>query len=232
MLAMISVLLLQTGLKAPEETHLTKHSELRQVTPKFVSADYFSLPKEQITRLSPPSAWPRHHHPASPVAQPLAASLSSSSSSGGRASWSSLFNTGSMRQFMSGVQDTLKEGLATPLEMPSFVSSEAHIFSLKDKDKDKDRAGRLMDPPEIQRKRKPRMHDPAAYSPTMSSSTSRSSNESLPLGWPVKSASPGQKRMSLMQVADPGNAGGNVGRTKMLVFDLPTPAEMYVSFEA
>jgi hypothetical protein len=38
--------------------------------------------------------------------------LSSSNSS--QRSWSSLFNTGSVRQFMTGMQDTLKDGLMTP----------------------------------------------------------------------------------------------------------------------
>jgi hypothetical protein len=40
--------------------------------------------------------------------------LSSSNSS--RGSWSSLFNTGSMRQFVAGVQDTFKDGLVTPAD--------------------------------------------------------------------------------------------------------------------
>jgi hypothetical protein len=42
--------------------------------------------------------------------------LSTSNSS--RGSWSSLFNAGSVRQFMSGMQD-LKDGLTTPSEPPA-----------------------------------------------------------------------------------------------------------------
>lgn len=55
--------------------------------------------------------WPRLQSPPSTPAI-TAAALSSSNSS--RGSWSSLFNTGSMRQFMSGMQDSLKDGLTTP----------------------------------------------------------------------------------------------------------------------
>jgi hypothetical protein len=126
---------------------------------------------------------------------------------------------------MSGVQDTLKEGLTTPLETPSFVSSDASKFLPKEKEKDRERASQLMDSPGIQRKRRPRTQDSALYSPTVSMSTSRSSNESLLPGWPVKSASPGQRRLPLIQVADPGNVGR---RAKILVFDFPTPSERYV----
>ncbi|KAF7347130.1 WD-REPEATS-REGION domain-containing protein [Mycena venus] len=43
--------------------------------------------------------------------------LSTSNSS--RGSWSSLFNAGSVRQFMSGMQDSLKDGLTTPSEPPT-----------------------------------------------------------------------------------------------------------------
>jgi len=50
-----------------------------------------------------------HHLPPAP---PVPSVLSSSNSS--QRSWSSLFNTGSVRQFMTGVQDTLKDGLMTP----------------------------------------------------------------------------------------------------------------------
>lgn len=224
MLAILSILLLQTGLKYPEETPMTKQSEVRQDTQKLVGVDYFTITKEQTARPSPPSAWP-HHHP-SPVPPPVAASLSSSGSSGGRASWSSLFNTGSVRQFMSGVQDTLKEGLTTPLEISSFVSSDVPVISHKEKDRDRDKASRLMDSPGTQRKRRPRTHDPAMYSPTPSTSTSRSSNESLPPGWPVKSTSPGQRRLPLSQVADSGNVDGTVRRkAKIAVFEIPAPLE-------
>ena len=79
--------------------------------PKFPGGGYFNLSRRRDplhSNASTPPVWPR---PSSP-APPLAATSSSSSSS--RGSWSSLFNTGSMRHFMSGMQDTLKDGLATP----------------------------------------------------------------------------------------------------------------------
>ena len=202
---------------------MTQQSQPRQVMPKLAGADYFSLIKEHATRPSPPSAWPRQHR-SSRVALPLAHSFSSSSSSGGRASWSSLFNTGSVRQFMSGVQDTLKEGLTTPLEIPGFVSSDAPALSPMDKGRD--RMSQLIDTTRIQRKRR-KTQDSVVYSPTLSTSTSKSSNENISLGWPGKS-SPRQRRIPLTQVADPGNVGGNAGKkTKMLVFDFPSPAERY-----
>ena len=72
-------------------------------TARFGAADYFQIARHQDTHL--------RHLPSSPLATnvpPLSASNSS------RGSWSSLFNAGSMRQFMTGVQDTLKDGLYTP----------------------------------------------------------------------------------------------------------------------
>jgi hypothetical protein len=89
--------------------------------------DYFSFVRRnnpRATALSP--GWPRLSS-TSPTAPPLmASSLSMSNSS--RGSWSSLFNTGSMRQFMSGVQesistplsiDTLQLPSRTPMPVPS-----------------------------------------------------------------------------------------------------------------
>jgi hypothetical protein len=40
-----------------------------------------------------------------------------------RGSWSSLFNAGSMRQFMTGVQDTFKDGLSIPSDIPDGMST-------------------------------------------------------------------------------------------------------------
>jgi WD repeat-containing protein 59 len=104
MLAMLSMLVLQTELGAPS-------IRVKNTTP---SVDYFSLKKSAVNLLSPLSPeWPRL--PSSPVAPSIAPSFSSSNST--RGSWSSLFNTGTMRQFMNGVQDSLKEGLSTPSEI-------------------------------------------------------------------------------------------------------------------
>ncbi|KAF7977533.1 hypothetical protein HWV62_3304 [Athelia sp. TMB] len=120
LLAMMSVILLQAYRKTRTEEPVTPTTtdEFRTPltsTPKFRAVDYFSLSRRRDSRAMPSSsspAWPRL--PSSPSAPAItAAALSSSNSS--RGSWSSLFNTGSMRQFMSGMQDSLKDGLATPI---------------------------------------------------------------------------------------------------------------------
>ncbi|KAF8885596.1 hypothetical protein BD779DRAFT_1532626, partial [Infundibulicybe gibba] len=116
MLAMTAIILLQAWGGLPsclqKYTKLEEHP-LPTMTPRSSGLDYFSLTKPANQSPSPISpSWPRL--PSLPVAPPMAVSLSSSNSS--RGSWSSLFNTDSMRQFMSGVQDSLKDGLITPLE--------------------------------------------------------------------------------------------------------------------
>jgi hypothetical protein len=75
-----------------------------------LGADYFSVTGGQndSSPLDSPS-WPRL-----PSASPIAPSISSSTSSKG--SWSSLFNTGSVRQFMSSVQDSIKDGAMLPTD--------------------------------------------------------------------------------------------------------------------
>jgi WD repeat-containing protein 59 len=113
MLAMLSMLVVQTQLGT------RNISRVKNVTPiiaplRMANMDYFSFTKSTVKLLSPTlPEWP--HLPSSPVASSMAPSFSSSNSS--RGSWSSLFNTGTMRQFMNGVQDSLKEGLSTPTEI-------------------------------------------------------------------------------------------------------------------
>lgn len=129
MLAMISVILLQAwhsssptlGQPRTPSTRAMPSTALSSATPRPGVNDYFSM-RPINRRASPVSpAWPRL--PSSPTAPPPSGpSLSSSNSS--RGSWSSLFTTGSMRQFMSGVQDSLKEGLATP-EISPFSATVA-----------------------------------------------------------------------------------------------------------
>jgi len=114
MLAMLSMLVLQTELGAipPSISRMKNTSPVTAVPLRTAGMDYFSLTKSAVNLLSPSSPeWPRL--PSSPPS--MAPSFSSSNSS--RGSWSSLFNTGTMRQFMNGVQDTLKEGLSTPTEI-------------------------------------------------------------------------------------------------------------------
>lgn len=208
MLAMMSVLLLQAHLKV----NLT-YALGEQHIPKFAGLDYFSLTKnvsDQSNR-SASSGWSRR--PLSPAAPQIAASLSSSTSS--RGSWSSLFNTGTMRQFMAGVQDTLKEGLATPLEIPESSIPVPPT----------DGMNRVTDSTSpVIRRRRPRK-DSMIQSPA---TTSKSWNESLalPPRTSTSFSSAGHRRTPLTQVTDPGN----ITRMKrVLVFDPPPPAEKSVT---
>lgn len=122
MLAMLSMIVLQAWHALSFVARDSNLNESRNsiaspmtATPKFGNVDYFSLSRGLEDRASPVSpTWSRFS--PSPVLPPSAPSLSSSTSS--RGSWSSLFHAGSMKQFMTGVQDTFKDGLATPLEIP------------------------------------------------------------------------------------------------------------------
>lgn len=120
MLAMLSMLVLQTELGA----NLAPGMRVKNTTPitsRMASVDYFSLTKPPVKILGQNSPeWP-----SSPVAPSITPSFSSSNSS--RGSWSSLFNTGTVRQFMNGVQGSLKEGLLTPTEI---ISSHASGLSM------------------------------------------------------------------------------------------------------
>jgi WD repeat-containing protein 59 len=89
------------------QAHEKSHSP---TSPRF-NGDYFSLTKainSNVPASSP--TWPRLPS-ASATAPPMVSSTSSY-----RGSWSNLFNTGTVRQFMTGVQDTFKDGLITPNE--------------------------------------------------------------------------------------------------------------------
>ncbi|KAJ7500604.1 hypothetical protein B0H11DRAFT_784912 [Mycena galericulata] len=122
MLAMLSMIVLQ-GCRIGSNVY-TKSPEVRRTpTPKSGPVDYFSISRSTSVgntgRLSPISpTWPRLT--ASPPLASNQPTLSTSNSS--RGSWSSLFNAGSMRQFMSGVQDSLKDGLITPSDTAAPIS--------------------------------------------------------------------------------------------------------------
>lgn len=122
MLAMLSVLLLQTHDLMFSNTPTT--ATIGEITLPAANRacggeDYFSLTPQSPQNARPPIC-PRR--PSTPtVPQQPGTSVPSSTSS--RGSWSTLFNTGSMRQFMSGVQDSLKEGLNLPLEGSTSISS-------------------------------------------------------------------------------------------------------------
>ena len=117
MLAMLSMLVFQTelgGNLAPR-MRVKNTTSIMALTSRMASVDYFSLTKPPVNALGSNSPeWP-----PSPVAPSITPSFSSSNSS--RGSWSSLFNTGTVRQFMNGVQGSLKEGLLTPTE---FIPSQ------------------------------------------------------------------------------------------------------------
>ncbi|KAJ7029772.1 hypothetical protein C8F04DRAFT_1115839 [Mycena alexandri] len=121
MLAMLSMIVLQ-GCRDPRAPAKTKSPDLRgtPTTAKSGAVDYFSMSRSSsggnTGHMSPVSpTWPRLT--ASPPVTSSQAPLSTSNSS--RGSWSSLFNTGNMRQFMTSMGDTLKDGLTTPSEPPT-----------------------------------------------------------------------------------------------------------------
>ncbi|KAI6032602.1 hypothetical protein F5J12DRAFT_795392 [Pisolithus orientalis] len=119
MLAMIAVILLKAYARVSVPV-------IRRPSPKELPSaasktddDYFSLPAVKDPRaavLSP--GWPRLSSisPTGPSA-PTAASLLSTSNSS-RGSWSSLFNTGTVRQLMSGVQESTATSLDTTSPRP------------------------------------------------------------------------------------------------------------------
>ncbi|KAJ6467500.1 hypothetical protein C8R47DRAFT_990390 [Mycena vitilis] len=117
MLAMVSMIVLQGSRVDHAAPVITKSPEIRgALTPKYAAMDYFSIARPSsggnTGRASPVSpTWPRLT--ASPPVTSGQAPLSTSNSS--RGSWSSLFNAGSVRQF---IQDSLKDGLTTPSEPP------------------------------------------------------------------------------------------------------------------
>jgi WD repeat-containing protein 59 len=100
----------------------TSHSPSTKDTSPIISkneGDYFSLAKTKDPRaaiMSP--VWPRLPS-TSPTTASYAVATSLSLSNSSRGSWSSLFNTGSVRQFMSGVH----ESISTPLDtLPGKIS--------------------------------------------------------------------------------------------------------------
>lgn len=170
--------------------------------------DYFSL-----ARPSPRSPnWPRL--PSSPTA-PLIP-LSSSNSS--RGSWSSLFNSGSVRQFMTGVQDTLKEGLTTPEILQFSASSEGSIPVRRG-----DRTLRGPDSPAS--RRRGYWKDSSLPSP---STGSKSWNETLPTSAKgmIPFSSAGHRRSVFSQLASHKPA---MLEKRIFVFDEPRSDERSVS---
>ncbi|KAH7890370.1 hypothetical protein F5I97DRAFT_1798915 [Phlebopus sp. FC_14] len=131
MLAMIAVVLLKANRSTAGQGSMAAYpppsiQDTSSAVPKMEN-DYFSLMKPKDPRgiaLSP--GWPPLPSLSSTPKFPTASSLSTSNSS--RGSWSSLFNTGSVRQFMSGVQDSI------PTPVPVTIPSGPSVLRLPNPD--------------------------------------------------------------------------------------------------
>ena len=207
MLAMLSMLILQTSHGAtPYPSMRRRKSEVLGVylpPLKVGGVDYFSLTKS--IKSNPPSPlWP------SPIAPTFAPSLSSSISS--RGSWSSLFNTGGMRQFMNGVQDSLKE-VTTPTEWP-ISTSDAQFPPITS-------ASRVT-PESPGPKRKRTRKDSMIYSPNPAVSKSWSDTASLhpPRPFAVSFLSAGHRRLALSRLS---NSNLYLQEKEAVVFEPPVP---------
>ncbi|KAF5339452.1 hypothetical protein D9611_009784 [Ephemerocybe angulata] len=267
MLAMLSIIVLQTPhgsakshpgiLKLPipipstarSSQELLGHGLGRLAPIKTTGFDYFSLARSINNMPSPMSpAWPGSAVTGgtpSPVGgggmglpPPAAPSVASSNSS--RGSWSSLFNTGSMRQFMNGVQDSLKDGLTTPtLEGPLNIG-DSQLPKISEKgplkltrdlsggsggsDRGSGGAAEVANFNLVLNGRRKRMRKEASMHSLASNSTggsamSRSWNESAgPRPKPVSFSSAGNRK-GVGKVQDAGGAGAPYQEKRMVVFE-------------
>ncbi|KAJ7473277.1 hypothetical protein FB451DRAFT_290628 [Mycena latifolia] len=217
MLAMLSMIVLQSCRNEPPGD---KSPDLRGTpTPKYVPLDYFSISRTSsganTGRLSPISpTWPRLNSVSLPVAANQPA-LSTSNSS--RGSWSSLFNAGSMRSFMSGVQDSLKDGLATPAEPPAPIGAAIPVPK-------GDRIFRGPDSPLP--RRRGYWRESGLPSP---STVSKSWNDSpMPVvKHAVSFSSAGHRRAAFSRFNTPNNA---IHEARMVVFDSPVERDKSEAF--
>ncbi|EAU93642.2 vacuolar membrane protein [Coprinopsis cinerea okayama7 len=191
MLAMLSVMVLQTPHGARKPASIAKPKPELPIAPlpplKTGGMDYFTLARTINNVPSPLSpAWP------SPGAPPHAPSVASSNSS--RGSWSSLFNTGSVRQLMTGLQD----GLTTPNEFPMLPNFLPEPIS---KQNSMEKMVLTQASGSIQKKRSRK--DSSRHSP--SSTMSKSWNEGrpqTPRNLSVSFSSAGHKRSGLLRLQD------------------------------
>lgn len=211
MLAMIAVLVLQTEHVSVLRPSLSRKKESTPIVPtishRIGGTDYFSLMKSSNVPSPISPAWPRQPSPTIPA---LVSSFSSSNSS--RGSWSSLFNTGSMQRFMNGVQDTFKEGLGTPGEVPSSARDIQGALS-----RSVERLSRNQDSPGPGPRRRRVRKDSGLYSPA---NVSRSWNEGVV--HPSKALSPsfsssGHKRAPLRFV----RSNAFIDEKQMVIFEPP-----------
>ncbi|KAG6372963.1 hypothetical protein JVT61DRAFT_7009 [Boletus reticuloceps] len=135
-LAMLAVVLLKAYTSSVEQlatdTRSTKESS---PTVAKNEGDYFSLSRSKDPRvaiLSP--AWPRLPS-TSPTTTNYAVASSLSASGSSRGSWSSLFTTGSVRQFMSGVHESISTPLDTlPGKNTVPIPQHEHVLRLSNLD--------------------------------------------------------------------------------------------------
>ncbi|KAJ7050532.1 hypothetical protein C8F01DRAFT_683078 [Mycena amicta] len=199
MLAMLSMIVLQGCRKTlPLEAPVKSPPIHGAPTPRTGPMDYFSISRSTsgTSRMSPISpTWPRLSAASPPIA-PLQPPLSTSGSS--RGSWSSLFNAGSVRQFMSGVQDSFM----TPSELPASIPVPKG-----------DRIQRAPDSPVPHRRSYWR--DPGLPSPSI---VSKSWNETISPGMKlaVSFSSAGHKRVPFS--TPPHQA---IQESRIVVYDVP-----------
>ncbi|KAI6121184.1 hypothetical protein F5141DRAFT_1257710 [Pisolithus sp. B1] len=207
MLAMIAVVLLKAyaRVSVPSAAVVIRPPSPKE-PPSAVSKtddDYFSLPAVKDPRaavLSP--GWPRLSSisPTGPSA-PAASLLSTSNSS--RGSWSSLFNTGSVRQLMSGVP----ESLTSPLDTTSPRAPPIPIPI-------GDIIPRLPNPDSPRRKALGKDPSPSSTAPL---SKSWSETHVIPLARPSLSQSSSQGRRPTFSQAI--NVKQTASQKKLVIFD-------------
>ncbi|KAF9218601.1 hypothetical protein BS17DRAFT_741950 [Gyrodon lividus] len=144
MLAVISVVLLKAYVSSVEQpTTQTPSTKESSPTVSKNENDYFSLLRPKDSRaaaLSP--GWPRLPS-TSPTASNYPAGSSLSTSNSSRGSWSSLFNTGSVRQFMSGVQDSISTPLDTlPGRLSVPIPGAESVLRLRNPESPRHKGGR------------------------------------------------------------------------------------------
>ena len=220
MLAMIAMLVLQTEHATVIPPSLSRKKEAASIIPLPPRSgnDYFSLTKSLALSNPVSPVWPRLSSPTTSTHTPAVSTSNSS-----RGSWSSLFNTGSVRQFMSGVQDTFKEGLATPGETPAY--------SMHDTTRAEKMITRLPDSPGTAAARRRRVRKDSWYAP-VPVPVSRSWNESLAGDGKRLSGSLGagpkqqQHHQGSLRLADGGVFGHE---RKVVVFQPPAYEETCVA---
>lgn len=231
MLAMLSSLLLQFC----DSSCLRKESVSSSLTQP---ADYFSLKKDNIDHSAPTASWPRR-----PSTNSMTTQIDVSSPNSSRGSWSSLFGTSTVRQFMSNVQETLKDGLSTPdgLHLPGFEIAIAQNKTERPKSGSPELSLPTLAVESSSGNRK-RLQQRKLSDSNSQSATPRPWNEALVLPHPLKpslsisvlSAGQGSKSSPMKSVPDLNHLGRrkNRGGKRVVTFTPPTaPTKPRVLFD-